>query len=77
MASLTPLRFSLAISGLSLAAVAQSFVNWESPHVYPLDMSPDGARLFAVNTADNRLEVFDLSGASPRQELSIPVGLDP
>jgi DNA-binding beta-propeller fold protein YncE len=77
MASLTPLRFSLAISVLSLASAAQSFVNWESPHVYPLDMSPDGARLLAVNTADNRLEVFDLSGASPQHELSIPVGLDP
>jgi hypothetical protein len=34
------------------------FVNWESPHVSPVDLTPDGSRLLAVNTADNRLEVF-------------------
>ena len=41
-----------------------SFVNWETPHVHPLDMTPDGTRLLAVNTPDNRLEVFDLTGGS-------------
>src|SRR5436189_62665 len=40
-----------------------SFVNWESPHVHPLDMTPDGTRLLAVNTPDNRLLVYDLTGA--------------
>ena len=24
-----------------------SFVNWESPHVHPLDMTPDGMRLLS------------------------------
>ena len=32
------------------------FVNWESPHVNPLALTPDGATLLAVNTPDNRLE---------------------
>ena len=59
------------------AAAQTGFVNWESPHVSPLAMSPDGTRLFAVNTADNRLEVFDLTGPTPRAIRSIPVGLDP
>ncbi len=36
------------------AAHGQSFVNWESPHVSPLDVTPDGTKLLAVNTADNR-----------------------
>jgi len=66
--------------GLTLAASsvsAQEFVNWESPHVHPLELSPDGSRLFSVNTPDNRLEVFDLSGNRPRPSDSIPVGLDP
>ncbi|MFM9996065.1 MAG: hypothetical protein ACKVU4_09705 [Phycisphaerales bacterium] len=54
-----------------------SFVNWENPHVSPLAMTPDGSRLLAVNTPDNRLEVFDLTGAIPKLVFSVPVGLDP
>ena len=42
---------------------AQNFVHFESPHVHPLERTPDGTRLLAVNTADGRLEVFDVTGA--------------
>jgi YVTN family beta-propeller protein len=61
-------------------AVAQSsgaFVNWEHPHVHPLELTPDGTKLLAVNTADNRLLVFNVSGGTPVLAASIPVGLDP
>lgn len=58
-------------------AWASSFVNWENPHVHPLELTPDGSRLLAVNTADNRLLVFELRGDAPRLAASIPVGLDP
>lgn len=54
-----------------------SFVNFESPHVHPLDLTPDGQTLLAVNTADNALMVFDVSSGIPRQTGSIAVGLDP
>ena len=67
----------LAAPGPAAAQVTSSFVNWETPHVHPLDLSPDRTRLFAVNTADARLEVFDVSGAVPRWTASLPVGLDP
>ncbi|MDZ4772311.1 MAG: hypothetical protein SGI72_04175, partial [Planctomycetota bacterium] len=59
------------------SASAQSFVNWENAHVHPLAMTPDGTRLLAVNTADNRLEVFSTGGAQLARIASIPVGLDP
>ena len=63
---------------LGASAIAQSsFVNWESPHVHPLDLTPDGTRLLAVNTADNRLEVFDVTGATVVRAFDVPVGLDP
>jgi hypothetical protein len=52
---------ALAISG---GASGRSFVNWESPHVHPLDLVPGGAFPLAVNTADNRLEVFAVSAAT-------------
>ena len=57
--------------------VPKVFVNWETPHVSPLDISPDGSRLFAVNTPDNRLEIFDLTGDVPISVGRVPVGLDP
>ena len=50
-----------------------SFVNWESPQISPLDVTPNGL-ILAVNTADNRLEVIDTVGGVLN---SIPVGLDP
>src|SRR5205085_8011289 len=54
-----------------------SFVNWESPHVHPLDLTPDGTRLLAVNTADARLLVYDLTAPAPALLAAIPVGIDP
>ncbi len=63
---------------LPAAAAAQSsFVNWETPHVHPLDMTPDGTRLLVANLADNRLEVFDTGSGTPVPLFAVPVGLDP
>ncbi len=45
-----------AVISLPVSTWAQSFVNWENAHVHPLDLTPDGQSLLAVNTADNRLE---------------------
>ncbi len=53
-----------------------SFVNWESPHVHPLDITPDGKKLLAVNTANNSLEIYT-PGSPVVFVKSIPVGLDP
>ncbi|MEM7376881.1 MAG: putative Ig domain-containing protein [Pseudomonadota bacterium] len=52
-------------------------VNFESPHGHPLDLTPDGSQLLAVNTAGHRLEVFSVSTLGLSQRLSVPVGLDP
>ncbi len=74
-----PGRFALC--GVALVALgsiwAEPFVNWETPQVHPLDLTPDGQRLLAVNTADDRLEVFALKGGTAVHVGSIPVGLDP
>lgn len=50
---------------------------FESGPSRPLALSPNGARLFAVNTPDHRLEIFDLTGPAPRLFASVPVGLEP
>jgi len=79
----------LAIVGVGLALhpapevppynprMGPTFVNWETPQVYPIDKTPDGTRLLVCNTADNRLEVFSLTGAAPVLIGEVPVGLDP
>ena len=40
-----------------------TFVNFETPQVHPLALTQSGSRLLAANTADYRLEVFDVSSA--------------
>src|SRR5262245_9301714 len=65
-------------AGITWAGEANpSFVNWETPHVHPLDLTPDGARLLAVNTADNRLEIFTVTSAGLIHTGAVTVGLDP
>ncbi len=75
-----PLRILTAVLASLVAggvASAESFVNFESGQVRPLAMSPDGTRLFAVNTPDNRLEIFTLDAAGLARTGSVPVGLEP
>ncbi len=74
---LRPLIGIVLLGAGALPLAAQSFVNWETPHVSPLTLTPNGRWLLAVNTPDGRLEVFDLSSGSPVLADSIPVGLDP
>lgn len=69
--------FVCALLGGLASAQSGQFVNWESPTVHPLDITPDAARLLAVNLADNRLEVFDIAGGVPVPIGSAPVGMDP
>lgn len=53
------------------------YKNFESPQVHPLALTPDGTRLLAVNTPDQRLSVFDLTGELPKLVAELPVGLEP
>ena len=61
------------------AQTGSAFVHFESPHVHPLELTPDGARVLAVNTVDARLEVFDVLPSAPflRHAGSVVVGLEP
>lgn len=67
-----------AVLALTAAAGAQTgFANFETPPVSPITLTPSGTRLLVTNTADNRLEVFDVSSGTPVWIRSIPVGLEP
>jgi DNA-binding beta-propeller fold protein YncE len=78
----------LAVSIVGLALFAQdreavaaatpgpAFVEFESGHVRPLALSPDKQTLFAVNTPNGTLEIFNLASAAPGP-ICVPVGLEP
>jgi DNA-binding beta-propeller fold protein YncE len=59
------------------SAFAGSFVTFESGQVRPLALSPDGTKLFAVNTPDDRLEIFDVTSGTPVHTGSVTVGMEP
>jgi len=80
----SPLSFFLSALTIALTAyagqakaVSPSYVEFESGHVRPIAKSMDGSKLFAVNTPNNTLDIFDIRGAQPALMASVPVGLDP
>lgn len=54
-----------------------SFIAFESGHVRPLALSEDGEQLYAVNTANNSLEVFAVGKGQLLHQTSIAVGMEP
>ena len=71
-------RGALALAALVGGVAHAQFVNYEAKQTAPARLSPDGSRLFAVNTPDGRLSVFDVTSAkNPILIAEIPVGVDP
>ena len=74
---LTRLLLSFALC-FAASAGAQTYVNFEGKLTRPICLSPDGTRLFAVNTPDARLSVFDVTHPlNPFLIAEIPVGVEP
>jgi YVTN family beta-propeller protein len=71
------LLLTLLILSSSHAGAQTSFVEFESGHVRPITMSPNGLKLFAVNTPDNTLEIFDVGVGGLTFAASVPVGMEP
>ncbi|HEX3763377.1 MAG TPA: hypothetical protein VHW23_32000 [Kofleriaceae bacterium] len=59
------------------AAESSSYTLFESGQVRPLALSPSGNWLFAVNTPDARLEVFQVGAHGLVHRGAVPVGLEP
>jgi DNA-binding beta-propeller fold protein YncE len=76
--ALLPVALFLATLVRGTAVAAGSFVNFETGQVRPLALSPDGTTLFAVNTPDDRLEIFGIdAGGGLTHTGSVSVGLEP
>src|SRR5207248_5912182 len=74
-----PLTLGAGAAFLAATLCAQtSYVNFEGKQTSPVRLSPDGTRLFVVNTPDARLSIFDVTQPSnPRLMAEIPVGIEP
>lgn len=75
--ALVALQVVFLIARLHRAA-ADDFVNFESSQVHPLALSADATKLYAVNTPDGRVAVFDIAGdGSLALSAEYSVGIDP
>jgi DNA-binding beta-propeller fold protein YncE len=67
----------LACLGVGTQASAQQYTLFESGQVRPLALSPNGNFLFAVNTPDHSLEIFNVQANGLTHLTTVPVGLEP
>ena len=70
-------RIFLARDAVSAASTGPSFIEFDSGPVRPIAMSPNGRTLFAANTPNGTLEVFDLASGTPAFSFRVAVGLEP
>lgn len=79
---LVAMILAVGLSLFSSPAGAQvppsEFVNFEGAQTNPIRMSADGTRLFALNTPNSTVSVFNLANPSaPSLMVEIPVGIEP
>ena len=67
----------LLFLSFSLFAADVPYVNWENHPVHALDISPDKTKLAVAHTADNRIQLFDISLGYPIRLGHVKVGVDP
>ena len=67
----------LVALSISPARAASNYTLFETGQVRPLAQSPDGTHLYAVNTPDDRLEIFTVGVGSLTHVASVAVGLEP
>src|ERR1700736_1626 len=76
--SFLPIFIALFCTASAQAQVPTSaFVNFEARQTNPVRLSADGKFLFAMNSADARLSVFNVSQMPPVLAKEIPVGIEP
>jgi len=62
---------------VSAASNGPSFLEFESGQVRPIAISPDGNKLFAANTPNGTLEIFNITSSGLAFQTRVPVGMEP
>src|SRR5437868_4741854 len=68
---------TLPLLNVSAQAQAPSYLEFDSGPVRPLAKSPDGTKLFATNTPNGTLEIFNITATGLTLAARVPVGLEP
>jgi DNA-binding beta-propeller fold protein YncE len=68
---------SISTDHVVASSTGPSFLEFESGQVRPIAMSPDGTRLFAVNTPNGTLEIFNITSTGLVFQTRVPVGMEP
>ena len=77
-AFLALLAVTITRVGIRAQSPSPAYANFEAAQTNPIRLSSDRTRLFAVNTANNSLSVFDVTTPSrPNLLAEIPVGIGP
>ena len=64
--------------GATLASAQSTYLTFDTLQGRPIAISPDGTKLFAIDTPDNHLEIFDIdSNGDLVPAGSVPVGMEP
>jgi DNA-binding beta-propeller fold protein YncE len=72
-----PVFAAALLAGVLARPAVAAFVTFESGQVRPLALAPSGNMLFAVNTPDDRLEIFTVGSGGLTHTGSVTVGLEP
>ena len=70
-------RLLIILAALAAGSAHANYVLFEAPQSRPLTLSAAGDRLYALNTPDDRLEIFQVRTDGLVHEASVPVGLRP
>jgi DNA-binding beta-propeller fold protein YncE len=73
----TAAQTSAATSIQKVTQTANPYTLFETLQVRPLALSSDGGTLYALNTPDNRLEIFRIEGRRLQSIGSVEVGVEP
>lgn len=66
------------LSLLTVPAARAQYANFEGHQLHPLDLTPDGSKLLALNTPDARLSIFTIDGSGNLSlQAEVPVGTEP
>jgi YVTN family beta-propeller protein len=69
---------SMLSLGATLASAQSTYLTFDTLQGRPVAISPDGTKLFAVDTPDNHLEIFDIDlNGDLVPAGSVPVGMEP
>ena len=75
--AMSALCIGVTLTARAAQAAPPSFVEFESGHVRPLALTVDGSKLFALNTPNNTLVIYNVTPRRVVKQAEVSVGMEP